>query len=246
MIEALNFETAHLHGDTLPAIFKCRFNEFILRQKYDVPSYNKMEYDQYDTPAAIYFAWKDRSKKVKGGMRILPTNRAYMLKDIWPHAISYMSLPNSQTIWEATRFFIDGSVTSAIARRKAHGEILCALLEFALNRGITNYIAIAPPLLWDFTYARYGWPVEPLGPVLDIGFTEKVQACMLDVSQDILDEVRFKMKIPKAVLHDLSLPMEWERRSFPPRDLGHALHTAAATILSSSENRHERQSTKGF
>jgi acyl homoserine lactone synthase len=208
MIEALNFETAHLFGDTLPSLLKARYNEFILRQKYDVQSYNKMEYDQYDTPAAVYFAWKDRERLVKGGMRISPTNRPYMIREIWPNAISYIQTPVSQTVWELTRFFIDRRVEGVQNRRKAHGEILCALLEFALDHGITNYIGIAPPLLWDFTYARCGWPVHPIGDVLDIGFTENVRVCMLNISDEILEDVRTKMKIRNNVLPNIPVPIE--------------------------------------
>jgi acyl homoserine lactone synthase len=208
MIEALNIETAHRYNDTLPMLLKCRYNEFILRQKYAVPSYNKMEYDQYDTPAAVYFAWKDEEGGIKAGMRIHPTDRPYMIKDMWPQALHYIDLPNSQTIWEMTRFFVDSSIVAGPMRRQAHGELLCALLEFALYHGITNYIGIAPPVLWDFTYRRCGWPAKAAGKVIDIGFTEKVQVCILDVSQDILEKVRATMNIKGTTLSCLPLPIE--------------------------------------
>ena len=208
MIDVLNIETAHRFGDTLPAILKCRYREFVLHQKYDVPTYNHMEYDQYDTPAAVYFAWKDNQKIVRGGMRILPTTRPYMLQELWPFAIKYMDIPNSSDVWEATRFFIDGKILDGEERRMAHGEILCALLEFALQYGIKCYIGIAPPLLWNFTYTRCGWPAQAIGDVIDIGFVEKVQACRLDVSPDILQSVRAKMKIAKEVLSLYPLPIE--------------------------------------
>ncbi len=132
MIEALNFETAHLFGDALPTLLKLRYREFVERLKYDVPTYNGMEYDQYDTPAAVYFVWRDGSGNIRAGSRISPTNRPYMIKDLWPQTVQYSPIPSSPYIWEATRLFIDKDMDRDM-RQRAHGQILIAYLEFALR-----------------------------------------------------------------------------------------------------------------
>jgi len=199
MINALNVETAHHYGDTYPKLLKRRYDEFVVRQKYGVPSFNGMEYDQYDTPGAVYFTWHDDKGLIQAGMRILPTHRPYMIKELWPQIVEYIGLPESPTIWEATRFFIDRNMDQSL-RHQAHGEILCALLEFAISYGVTNYIAVAPPKLWDYTFRRCGWPAEAVGPVTDIGFSENVEACIMTASQPILDSVRATMGIHVPVL----------------------------------------------
>lgn len=199
MIDALNFETAHRYGDALPALLRCRYKEFVARQKYDVPVYNGMEYDQYDTPAAVYLTWKDGQGAVRAGIRILPTARPYMIQELWPQTVQYMPMPCARDFWEVTRFFIDRSL-DPVVRQQAHGEILCALLEFALHHDIARYIGIAPPKLWVHTFRKCGWPANPAGDVVDIGFSEKVQACVMDVSRATLENVRATMKVSRAVI----------------------------------------------
>jgi acyl homoserine lactone synthase len=204
MINIFNFETAHHYGDAFPSLLKCRYKEFVGRQQYEVPSFNGMEYDQYDTPAAIYFAWKDGKGKVNAGMRAVPTSRPYMIKDLWPHTVKHVELPENPKIWEITRFFIDREI-HAEQRREAHGEILCALLEFAIHCGITNYIGTAPPTLWNHTFRRCGWPAQTVGDETDIRFSEKIQTCMMDVSTDVLESVRQTMGISTTFQSNLAL-----------------------------------------
>jgi len=107
MIDVLNFETAHLYGDAFPKLLKLRYTEFVERLKYEVPTYNGMEYDQYDTPVAVYMVWRDETGNVRAGSRMIPTNRPYMIKDLWPHTVKYIDLPRSPDIWEITRLFVD-------------------------------------------------------------------------------------------------------------------------------------------
>lgn len=207
MIELLNFETAHRHGDALPSLLRLRYAEFVERQKYDVPVYNGMEYDQYDTPAAVYLIWRDARGKIRAGTRIIPTNRPYMIKELWPTSVQYIDLPSSADVWEMTRFFVDKNLDEGL-RKQAHGELLCAYLEFALFHNIARYIGTAPPRLWKHTLIKCGWPVEFVGDVTEIGFSEKIQTGIMLVSQDILDNVRLTMGIQAGVLLGFELPME--------------------------------------
>ncbi|MDE1901433.1 MAG: autoinducer synthase [Alphaproteobacteria bacterium] len=207
MINILNFETAHHHGDALPTLLKLRYSEFVERQKYEVPVYNGMEYDQYDTPAAIYIVWRDSHGKMRAGTRIIPTNRPYMIKDLWPDSVQYIDLPSSPTVWEITRFFVDKNMDDS-QRQQAHGEILCAYLEFALHHGVESYIGTAPPRLWKHTLIKCGWPVEFVGEVTEIGFSEKIQTGVMHVSPQILENVRTTMGIQPHVLSEFELPME--------------------------------------
>lgn len=207
MIEAINFETAHLYGDALPTLHKLRFNEFVERLKYKVPTYNRMEYDQYDTPAAVYFAWRDAAGHIRAGTRISPTNRPYMIKELWPQTVQYTELPCSPYIWEATRLFIDKELSKE-EHQQAHGQILCAYLEFALRYNITSYIGTAPPGLWKYTFLKCGWPVEFIGEKTDIGYSEKIITGSMPVSGEILHDVRREMNVAAPVLHDNEIPME--------------------------------------
>lgn len=207
MIEVLNIETAHRFGDALPILLKLRFNEFVERLDYKVPTYNGMEYDQYDTPAAVYIAWRDADGRIAAGSRISPTHRPYMIKDLWPQSVQYQELPCTPRVWEITRFFVDRSLNEE-QRIRAHAEILCAYLEFALKNGIRSYIGTAPPRLWKHTLIKYGWPVEFLGPVTIIDYSEKIQTGFMHVSAEVLAAVRLAGGIIQPVLPALDVPME--------------------------------------
>ena len=99
MIEALNFENAYRYGDTLPVLLRMRYGEFVERLKYEVPSYNGMEYDQHDTLAAVYLIWRDEAGKIQAGSRISPRNRPYMI----PNLVEFIDVPCSPRVWEITR-----------------------------------------------------------------------------------------------------------------------------------------------
>ena len=199
MITAFNTETAHQYGDEYPMMLKCRHREFVERSGYEVPTYNGMEYDQYDTPAAVYLTWRDENKTLRAGIRMKPTDRAYMIRDLWPQTVKDIELPNSPGTWEVSRLFVDRNMPQPL-RRQAHGEILCGMLEFGLHHDITDYIAIAAPHLWQHTFRKCGWPATPIGPVVDIGYSEKVQTCIMRVSEDIQMDVQSIMDINYSVV----------------------------------------------
>lgn len=207
MIQAFNFETAHLYGDALPTLLRLRHREFVERLGYKVPTYNGMEYDQYDTPAAVYFVWHDDERQIRAGTRIAPTNRPYMIKDLWPQTVQFADLPASPHVWEATRLFIDKDLAKDM-HKQAHGEILCAYLEFALHFGITSFIGTAPPGLWKYTFLKAGWPVDFVGNPTTIDYSEKIITGIMPVSADILDNVRQQMGISGSVFLNLHIPME--------------------------------------
>jgi N-acyl-L-homoserine lactone synthetase len=208
MINALNYETAHLHGNAFAQLLKLRHAEFVARLNYNVPTYNGMEYDQYDTPAAVYMVWRDLYGNVRAGSRMCPTTRPYMLKELWPQSIRYMDLPCSHDVWEITRLFVDRTLEEP-SRRQAHGELLCAYIEFALRNGINTFIGCAPPRLWKHTMIKCGWPVEFVGDVTEINESEKIQAGIVRVSLDALQNIRATMEISGPVLDlENDLPME--------------------------------------
>jgi len=203
MITIFNTETAHKYGDIFPRFLACRYQQFVEREGYDVPVYNRMEFDQYDTPAAIYLAHKNEAGEIKAGLRLLPTNRPYMTQELWPQAVQNVTMPQRADVWETTRFFMD-TRDKSLDVQKAHGEILCAMLEFALHCGIKNYIGVAPKQLWRHTVRKCGWPAAPVGEPVEIGFSEKIQSCIIDVSHEILGNVRTKMGIAAPVFSNLS------------------------------------------
>src|SRR5436190_10638472 len=50
----ITWENAHLHGEAWISHHRLRYRIFVERQGWAVPTYNGLEYDEFDTPAARY------------------------------------------------------------------------------------------------------------------------------------------------------------------------------------------------
>lgn len=200
---SLNWETAHLHGDAWISHHRLRHRLFVERQGWDVPTVRDLEHDEFDTPAAQYLLWFDDDDDLRGVARLLPTTRPYMVQKLWPDLVTG-ELPNSDSIWEATRFGCDRSL-GAKARRRVVAEILCAMQEFGLAQGIEHYLAVMSVRLMKRVVVDAGCPVELLGPERRLGRLPAA-AAYLPVAGDVLAEMRRRAAIAGSVFRtDVSI-----------------------------------------
>jgi acyl homoserine lactone synthase len=196
MIEAFSWATAHLHGRAFAAQHELRHRLFVERNGWDVPSYDGMEYDQFDTPAATYLTWLDADHVVRGVSRLIPTTRPYMIKELWPHLAS--DHPCTPKVWEATRFGIDHAVDAATRRRIA-AEIVLACQEFGIAHGVERYYVLMPTLIIRRVIAAVGCRYRFLGPIADFG-GYNVAAASVEVSPADLRRIRDQVGISSPVL----------------------------------------------
>ena len=188
MLDCVTWETSHKFGDALVAHHRLRHRVFVERHGWNVPSHNGMEYDQFDTPAAVYLVWRDETNEARGAARLIPTDRPYMLRELWPHLVTERPLPVSPKVWEGTRLCVDRGVPGRV-RRRIIGELLAGCLEYGLLVGIDYYLIVAPLTVLTRTYRVAGCSIEVLGPEADIeGHIVAAAAC--EVSGDILSNVR--------------------------------------------------------
>jgi len=190
MIDCVDCETSHFFGDAIASQHRLRYRVFIERQGWGIPTYNGMEYDTYDTPATTYLIWRDEHGGARGISRLNPTDRPYMLCDHWPDLVTAIPLPSSLDIWEGTRFGVDRDIDAPL-RKKIVGELVCAYLEFCLERNIKRIIGVMPTLIWRAIFVRSGWPVEFIGEPRKMD-GDKVVAGVMDVTKDALMRVREK------------------------------------------------------
>lgn len=198
MIESFSIETAHMFGDALVSQHKLRYREFIERQGWDIPSINGLEYDQYDTPATVYFVWRDEDNIVRGVARLNPTDRPYMLKDIWPHFVTEIELPDTSKVWEGTRFAIDHNLDSKL-RRRILGELVCAYHEYCLKNNIKQVIGLMPVFIFKRVFIRSGWPVQFIGDTHKLG-RDRVVAGIGSTSYENLNNIKKTMGISGSIL----------------------------------------------
>lgn len=146
MIEAFSWNGAHLAQDGLSAQARLRHRVFVERRGLPHMTFDGMEYDVFDTPAAVYLVWRDETREARGLIRLLPTTRPYMLQTFWPEMVEEGEPPVSPAIWEITRVCVDKSACAA-DRRLILPELLCGVAEFFERRGIEAMVGVARPHL---------------------------------------------------------------------------------------------------
>lgn len=196
-VVCLNWETAHLYGGAWISHHRLRHRLFVERQGWEVPTYRGMEHDEFDTPAAQYLLWVDDKGDTRGVVRLLPTTQPYMLKKLWPDMISGEP-PESDCVWEATRFGCDQTLDEPM-RRRVVAEILCAMQEFGIQHGISRYLAVMPPRLLRCVVVKAGCKVNVLGPERMLG-NFPAAAAYLAIAPEVLTEVRRRASIAGPVL----------------------------------------------
>jgi acyl homoserine lactone synthase len=198
MIDAISLETAHLLGDALPSAHRLRHRIFIERQKYEVSTWRGMEWDQFDTPAAVYLLWRDEACRVRALARLIPTSLPYMIQQLWPELVANGDLPAADDVWEVSRFGSDRDLDRE-RRALACGELFCALAEFGLQRGIREYVFVTPAPMIENAIGRAGVPWQRLGEPRKLG-SMRVVAARSAVSEDALSRLRRHHRIDAPVL----------------------------------------------
>jgi acyl homoserine lactone synthase len=164
MIEAFSLKTAHLFGDALLSQARLRHRVFVEHRALDHPSYDGMEYDRYDTPAAVYLVWRDPQRVVRGLIRLVPTSLPYMTEQNWPFLCQRRPLPKSGAIWESSRVCVDKTYIAAI-RKRIMPEMLCGVHEFCLHNGYEAVIGVTRKhLLEHYLPGKLQW----LGPTAEV------------------------------------------------------------------------------
>lgn len=198
MIQAFSISDAHVYGDALPQMHRLRKKIFVDAQQYKVPTWDEMEYDAYDTPAAVYGIWRDDAGAARGVMRLNPTTRPYMIEDVWPDSVTSMPLPKSADIWEATRCGIDHDLPKQQRDRVGH-ELMLAYQELGLRLGARALVAVSEPWVWDRMCSRRGWLITMIGEAFEYdGWT--LIPVMMPISRAILQRMRENTGIYESVL----------------------------------------------
>lgn len=200
MINVIQSNNLSRYGDLYVDQFRLRYQEFIKRQGYEVKSYKGMEFDQYDTPASVYLVYSDNNR-VLGLSRLNPTIIGCMLYEQWPHFLSDPENIISPGTWEGTRFCID-SALSPITRRKIVQELCFAYLEVGLLLGAKNIIGLMHTLVLKSVFGKSGIEYKPIGTINHIGRYQKLQAAMMDVTNEQLEKLKKATGLKSVIVSD--------------------------------------------
>jgi acyl homoserine lactone synthase len=161
LIEAFSLATAHLFQDALASQARLRYKVFVRQCGLAHSSFDNLEFDEFDTPSALYMVWRDDERVVRGLARLLRTDRPYMLASYWPHLVESGELPSSDAVWEITRVCVDKTVKPAV-RKAIVPELLCAIAEFLEAREGEGLIGVTRQhLLSHFLRDGIQWLGQP-------------------------------------------------------------------------------------
>jgi acyl homoserine lactone synthase len=161
MIEAFSLKTAHYFGDAFASQSRLRYRVFVETCGLSHASYDGMEYDEFDTPAAVYLVWRDADAVVRGLIRLIPTSERYMAEKFWPHLFQQRPLPKQKDVWETSRVCVDRNYNDPV-RKRIMPELLCGLHEFCLGSGITAVVGVTRRALLDgYLPGAVQWLCEP-------------------------------------------------------------------------------------
>jgi len=108
MIIALNGSDKADYPHYFNAMHRIRAEVFATRLNWDVRVENGFERDRFDDVNPLYLISIDeRTGRVRGSVRLMPTTGPNMLRDVFPSLIPNEEIVESATIWECSRFSIE-------------------------------------------------------------------------------------------------------------------------------------------
>ncbi len=172
----LSFRNMHEHGPLLVNVLRARYETFIEKAKWDLPAYEGMEYDQYDTPASRWIAVHD-GEEVLAGVRLTPTTArcgiySYMIRDAQRGLLDsissdllYDEAPVADDIVESSRIFVTDKV-AANHRMRVQIGLISEMVTAARGMGARRVLGLIPANgpRWG---RRVGLDIAPAGPVLE-------------------------------------------------------------------------------
>lgn len=199
MIEVVTIENQHLYqGNILAEQHKLRYRSLITRQHWNVPHYQQMEFDQYDTPATYYFVYREKGE-VLGVARLYPTHLPYMLQEAFSHLVQFESLPCSNNIMEGSRFCVEKQLPT-LKRRRICNELVLAYVEFCVQFNKSNIIGVMLPAYWKNLFIKNGCQLVWLGKPNLADDGKRVVAARMPMNKSILHEVKRLTGIQDEVL----------------------------------------------
>jgi len=153
--------------EVLRAMFAARKLVFCDLLKWNVPVVDGIfERDQFDDRDAAYLVLTGRDGCHLGSARLLRTDRPHILSSLYPELCTD-GVPQGPHIREVTRFCLDRRLR-ATQRREVRDTLVAALADYALERGIESYSAIAG-MGWFEQIFAFGWRCHPLGEPMQRG-----------------------------------------------------------------------------
>ena len=203
----ITWDTIHLHGSLWRDHHYLRKQVFVDQLNYQVPHTEWWEWDQYDTPNAVYLVVEYQGQVVSS-CRLVPTTGPYMIRDVFPDMYEG-ALPARKDTWEMTRIFASNFISEG-TKRSALLALLLVMQEFCLRAGISSLLALMPDTIFRSIEKRGDIQIHVCeGKSREVDGL-KTSILSIDVSKRMREKLRRKLSMEesKHALSSTNTPME--------------------------------------
>ncbi|AEF88763.1 Acyl-homoserine-lactone synthase [Delftia sp. Cs1-4] len=148
-LEIVEGTSQSLSPELLEGIARFRHKVFIETLGWDLATKAGMELDQFDRADTIYVAARGEDGRLAGAARLLPTNRPYLLAEVFPELMGGAQPPHSADVWELSRFAavdFDGARVHPLRQFSSPVTVglLREVLRVAASHGVSRLITVSP------------------------------------------------------------------------------------------------------
>jgi len=162
----------HIHPVDSEGIHRLRYQTFLQRLNWDIPSANEQERDIYDDLHPVFVIVREQGQVI-GCCRLLPTVGPYMLKNTFPALLASHPAPVALEIWEISRFAVTQKARAGTAFTTIPLALIRETTRFALANGIKEYVFVTT-VGFERLLVRMGGHIERFGPPQQIGIEKSV------------------------------------------------------------------------
>lgn len=135
-----------LHSGIEAALAAYRYRVFVEELGWPLPSRDGLERDEFDRVDTLYVVARDEHGRVCGCGRLLPTDKPYLLSEVFPELMGGLPLPASPTIWELSRFSASpppNVLLSAVDAWRKTCALMREVVRVAIAQGAERLIAFS-------------------------------------------------------------------------------------------------------
>ncbi|WP_326542878.1 acyl-homoserine-lactone synthase [Pseudorhodoferax sp.] len=155
--------TADIPQPLYRSLAQYRYQVFVERLGWELPSEPGHEQDQFDHPATVHVMARDAAGRFIGCGRLLPTTGPYLLESVFPHLLNGLPVPRSEKVWELSRFAAMDPNGPSHGRDHMAERVLLQALRFCAGHGVTHLLAVSTPPV-ERLLLRAGVQCQRLGP----------------------------------------------------------------------------------
>jgi N-acyl-L-homoserine lactone synthetase len=160
--------TSTLTQSTIQRLYAYRYAVFVQRLGWELPAQNGLEIDQFDRPDTLHVIAQTANGDICGCARLLPTSRPYLLSEVFPQLMNGLPLPDSDEIWELSRFSATDLTGTVASQSWLCRDVMTAAIACAYEGGAKRLVAVTSKGI-ERILTRLGLNWHPVGPAVNVG-----------------------------------------------------------------------------